>query len=66
MCVCVCVLHLSVIATGSSGEITFTGLPADRVMPLFLEITAFSQFGQQLAFITRPVRIGMCMCLLIS
>ena len=45
---------------GSLGAITFTGLPLDRAMPLWLEITATGQSGQQIAFISRSVRLGGC------
>ena len=56
-----CELHTSMYlinTSGNSGEITFSGLPRDRRSPLFLEITAFDVSGQQLAFVSRPVRLG--------
>lgn len=46
--------------SGNSGEFTFNGLPTGRRDPLFLEITAFDQSGQQVAIISRPVRLGTC------
>ena len=49
---------ICIIFTGSSGTFLATGLPTDRVPPLILEITASNQQGQQVAFLTRNVRLG--------
>lgn len=54
----VMVLCVHAYPTGSSGSITFTGLPADRAMPLILVIIARDASNQQLARISRPVRLG--------
>ena len=43
---------------GSSGSITFTGIPANTREPLPFLVRAFNQLGDEVGNITRNVRIG--------
>ena len=45
-------------ATGSGGTVTFSGIPADTREPLPFLLRALDQFGDEIASITRNVRIG--------